>query len=179
MNEDKLNLIKEKIFTVKDFPRKGIAFKDITPIFKEPELVKNIIDLFVEKIKDIEYDIIVGPESRGFLFGIALSLAVNKPFVPIRKVGKLPREVISIDYGSEYGKSTIEIHKDDIKENDKILIIDDLLATGGTIFAIETLIKSVGAIPVANLYLIELVGLQSKKLESKKISLIKYEKPYF
>ncbi len=168
--------IEDTIVTVPDFPIKGILFRDITPLFQKPELVNEIIDIFYEKIKDLDIDVIIGPESRGFLFGVPLSLKMNKPFVMARKPGKLPRETISYKYSLEYGTNEIQIHKDSIKPGQRILVIDDLLATGGTVDAINHLVIENGAKVVANFFLIELEGLADKsKLAGEVFSVIHYQ----
>lgn len=167
--------IENTIAKIKDFPKKGIIFRDITPLFLEPKKINFVIDKMIEKISSIDVDIIVAPESRGYLFGLPLALRMNKPFVMVRKPNKLPREKLSIDYELEYGNNTLEIHKNDIKENSKILIVDDLLATGGTTCAIQELMHQLKANVVAQVYLIELDGLADKtKLKGNVISLIKY-----
>lgn len=132
--------IKENVRDVIDFPRKGVVFKDITPILKDPKLCSEIVEAFIEKIKNIEFDAIAGIESRGFLFGLMLANRLNKPFIPIRKVGKLPYKTIQQSYSLEYGTATIEIHEDAFLPGSKILVHDDLLATGGTVEAASLLI---------------------------------------
>lgn len=167
--------IKQSIISVHDFPKKGIDFKDITPLFLDPKKIEFIVDEMAAFAKTIDFDVIVAPESRGFLFGLPLSIKMKKPFVLVRKKNKLPREVISIDYDLEYGKSTIEITKDDIKQNAKVLIVDDLIATGGTSIAIQNLLKKQGAEVVGQVYLIELVNLcHHENLMGKFYSMIKY-----
>lgn len=169
------NEIKDKIVNVKDFPKKGINFKDITPLFLEPKLVNKTIKEMKKIAKEFKYDVIVSPEMRGYLFGIPLSLKANKPFVFIRKKGKLPRKTISIDYDLEYNSTSLEIHKDTIKPGQRVLIVDDLLATGGTTNAIVELVKKCGAEVVGNLVLIELIDLKGKdKLSVPVRSLIQY-----
>lgn len=167
--------IKNAIATIEDFPKKGISFKDITPLLLDHKKMNFIIDELAKFAKTIDFDIIVAPESRGFLFGLPLALNLKKPFVPIRKKGKLPREVISQEYELEYGKATIEVTKNDIPPNSKVLIIDDLIATGGTTVAIQDLVTKLGSTVVGQAYLIELVGLcDYEKLQGKFFSMIKY-----
>lgn len=167
--------IEKSIAKIDDFPKKGIVFRDITPLFLEPTKVNFIIDEMIKFINPNNIDIVVAPESRGYLFGLPLALKINKPFVMVRKPNKLPREKLSIDYELEYGKNTLEIHKNDIKSNSNILIVDDLLATGGTTCAIQELIRKLGANVVQQVYLIELESLVDKsKLKGDVISLIKY-----
>lgn len=168
--------IENTIAKIDDFPKKGIVFRDITPLFLEPKKIDFIIDEMIKRIpsKD-DIDVIVAPESRGYLFGLPLALKMNKPFVMVRKPNKLPREKLSIDYELEYGNNTLEIHKNDIKENWNVLIVDDLLATGGTTCAIQELVTQLKANVVSQIYLIELEGLADKtKLKGNLISLIKY-----
>lgn len=175
--EKKLQKVKNAIIDVHDFPIKGIVFKDITPIFKEPELVNTIIDAFIENIDMSKIDVIAGAESRGFLFGVPLALKTNKPFVLIRKQNKLPRKVYTEEYDLEYGKASFQLQVDDIKQNQNVLIVDDLLATGGTVQAIEKLIRKAGANPINSVYVIELEFLKGReRLTSKPFSLFKYEK---
>ncbi len=169
------NYLKNIIANVKDFPVPGIMFRDITPLFRQPEEINKIIDAFVEIIKDWKIDVIVAPESRGFLFGVPLALKCNIPFVMVRKPNKLPRETIEISYKLEYGESKFQMHSDSIKPNQRVLIIDDLLATGGTTKAIEQLIKRFHAETIGSLYLVELTDLNGRKdLTGEVISLLQY-----
>lgn len=167
--------IKDSIVTIEDFPKKGISFKDITPLFLDHKKIDFIVEELSKFAKTLDFDIIVAPESRGFLFGLPLALHMKKPFVPIRKKGKLPREVISQEYELEYGRATIEVTKNDIPPNSKILIIDDLIATGGTTIAIQDLLTKLNSTVVGQAYLIELVNLcDYQKLHGKFFSMIKY-----
>lgn len=167
--------IKEYIIDIPDYPKKGIIFRDITPLFANYEVLSSIIDEFAEFAKLLNIDVIVGAESRGFLFGVPLSLKLKKPFVLVRKPNKLPRETYSVSYDLEYGSSSIEIHKGDIKPGQRVLIIDDLLATGGTVEAIEKLIKMSDGIVAGSAYLIELVDLKGRdKLTGSIFSILKY-----
>lgn len=167
--------IKDSIISIQDFPKKGINFKDITPLFLNPKKIEFILDQMHSFAKTFDFDVIVAPESRGFLFGLPLAIKMKKPFVPIRKKGKLPREVISEEYDLEYGKSILEITKDDIPSNSKVLLIDDLIATGGTTVAIQNLIKKLNSEIVGQAYLIELVDLcDYEKLQGKFFSMIKF-----
>ena len=138
--------IKSKIRTIPDYPKKGIMFRDITTLIKDPVGFRLIIDTFTQRYieRENQFDIIVGIESRGFIIGGALSYTLGKGFVPIRKAGKLPAEKISHEYSLEYGTDTIEIHKDAFGNGARVLIIDDLLATGGTALASATLIEKLG-----------------------------------
>ncbi|NQZ65960.1 MAG: adenine phosphoribosyltransferase [Mycoplasmatales bacterium] len=169
INED----IKKYIRDVKDFPKKGIVFKDISPILMNPEIMKYITNELSKYVGDA--DIIVGPDARGFLFGIPLSMKTNKPFVMVRKPGKLPGEVISYDYELEYGMNKMEMLKDSIKPGQKVVVVDDLLATGGTAEAIVKLVESAGGIVTKSLFIIELEFLNGKKiLNTDIVSLVKY-----
>lgn len=144
MSQDKIAFIKDSIKTIPDYPKPGIMFRDITSLMENAEAYKATIGLLVEKYKDQGFTKIVGTESRGFLFGAPLALELGVGFVPVRKPGKLPREVISESYELEYGSDSLEIHTDAIVEGDKVLMVDDLLATGGTIEATTKLIRRLG-----------------------------------
>ncbi|WP_325892075.1 adenine phosphoribosyltransferase [Grimontia sp. NTOU-MAR1] len=144
MSQDQIAFIKDSIKTIPDYPKPGIMFRDITSLMENAEAYKATIELLVEKYKDQGFTKIVGTESRGFLFGAPLALELGVGFVPVRKPGKLPREVISESYELEYGTDKLEIHTDAIVEGDKVLMVDDLLATGGTIEATTKLIRRLG-----------------------------------
>lgn len=172
----KISDIEKTIVSIGDFPKKGIVFRDITPLFLEPKKIEFIIEQMAFYLSSIDIDVIVAPESRGYLFGVPLALKLNKPFVMVRKPNKLPRPKLSIDYELEYGHNILEIHKEDIKPNSKVLIVDDLLATGGTSCAIQEMIKQFNSKVVAHMYLIELEGLvKNQKLEGEVFSLIKFK----
>lgn len=149
---------------IKDFPTEGILFKDITPLLQDPNGLKQSIDNIVEVLQDVDCDLIVGPESRGFIFGVPTAYQMNKGFVPVRKPGKLPYEHIAQTYDLEYGTSTIEIHVDAIKKGQKVAIVDDLLATGGTTKAMIELIEKLGGEVVQIVYLIELEALKGREM---------------
>lgn len=149
--------------SIPDFPEPGIIFRDVTTVLQNKEGLKLAIDQMQDLLKDIEFDLIVGPESRGFIFGVPIAYNMNKAFIPVRKEGKLPSETISMDYELEYGKATIEIHKDAIKPGQKVVIVDDLIATGGTIEAITKLIEMLGGEVVKIVFLMELKGLNGRK----------------
>ena len=136
--------LKEYVRNIPDFPEKGIIFRDITTVFQNPEALKLSIDSMQEKLNNVDFDIVVGAESRGFLFGTPIAYNLNKAFVPVRKKGKLPADTISESYDLEYGQATLEIHTDAIKPNQKVVIIDDLIATGGTLEAIIKLVEKLG-----------------------------------
>lgn len=169
--------LKEKIRVIEDFPKEGISFKDITTLIGDGEAFKFSIDKIVEHLKDKDVDLIVGPEARGFIFGVPVAYALGAGFVPVRKKGKLPAETVSVDYGLEYGNDTLEIHKDAIKKGQKIAIVDDLLATGGTIEAVAKLVESVGGEVVSLDFAIELTELNGRdKLKGYDVlSLTQYE----
>lgn len=168
--------LKDLIRDVVDFPEKGVVFKDITPLLQSPEGLRQAIDKMQEGLEDLEFDFIVGPESRGFLFGMPIAYNLNKGFIPVRKPEKLPYKTISQDYDLEYGSSTIELHIDAIKPGQKVVIVDDLLATGGTTRAMIDLIEKMGGEVVKIEYLVELEFLNGIDLfkEYNVSSLIKY-----
>jgi adenine phosphoribosyltransferase len=161
---------------VYDFPKEGIVFKDITTILQDPLALRESINQMQDHLKDIDFDYVVGPESRGFIFGVPIAYNMNKGFVPVRKEGKLPYETKKRTYDLEYGTSTIEMHSDAIKPGDKVVIIDDLLATGGTSEAMVKLIEDFGGEVVKMVYLIELTFLPGRdKLVGYDVeALIKY-----
>ena len=168
--------LEEYVRSIPDFPEKGIIFRDITSVIQSPEGLKLAIDGINESLKDVDYDVVVGPESRGFIFGVPVAYANGKGFVPVRKKGKLPCETISEDYSLEYGTATIEMHKDAIVPGQKVVIVDDLIATGGTTEAIIKLIERLGGEVVKIVFLIELEGLNGReKLAGYDVdSVIKY-----
>ena len=147
------------VTTIPNFPKEGIMFRDVTSVVQDPEGLKMAIDQLVEKLKGLDFDLVVGTESRGFLFGAPVAYALNKGFILVRKKGKLPREVISEDYDLEYGSATIEMHKDSIKPGQKVVVIDDLIATGGTTEAVVKLVERLGGEIVSMGFVMELAGL--------------------
>ena len=157
--------LKSKIRTIPDHPKKGILFRDITTLLKDPVGFRLVIDALTQRYLkgDIHFDLIVGIEARGFIIGGALSYTLGKGFVPIRKVGKLPAEVVRHEYQLEYGTDTVEIHRDAINKGTKVLIVDDLLATGGTAEAAVKLIESMGGIVVECCFVIDLPDLGGNK----------------
>ena len=155
--------VEDYVRSIPDFPEKGIIFRDITTVIQSPEGLKLAIDGINEKLKGVDYDVVVGPESRGFIFGVPVAYANGKGFVPVRKKGKLPCETISQDYELEYGTATIEMHKDAIVPGQKVVIVDDLIATGGTTEAIIKLIEQLGGEVVKIIFLIELEGLKGRE----------------
>ncbi len=169
--------LKEKIRVIEGFPKEGISFKDITTLVADGEAFKESIDRIVEHLKDKNVDVILGPEARGFIFGVPVAYALGVGFVPVRKKGKLPAETVSVDYSLEYGVDVLEIHKDAIKKGQRVAIVDDLLATGGTVDAVAKLVEKVGAEVVALDFAIELTELRGRdKLEGYEImSLVQYD----
>lgn len=161
-----MNELKDYIKSIEDFPKKGIVFRDVTSVLEDRNALKLAIDSIQKLISDIDFDIILAPESRGFIFGMPIAYNLNKAFVPVRKKGKLPRETISQEYSLEYGTATLEIHKDSIQKGNRVVIIDDLIATGGTIEAMIKLVESLGGKVVGVCSLIELVDLGARKLLS-------------
>ena len=169
--------LKEKIRVIEGFPKEGISFKDITTLVADGEAFKESIDRIVEHLKDKNVDVILGPEARGFIFGVPVAYALGVGFVPVRKKGKLPAETVSVDYSLEYGVDVLEIHKDAIKKGQRVAIVDDLLATGGTVDAVAKLVEKVGVEVVALDFAIELTELRGRdKLEGYEImSLVQYD----
>lgn len=155
--------LEEYVKSIPDFPEKGIIFRDVTSVLQDADGLHLAIDTMQELIKDIDYDVVAGPESRGFIFGTPIAYNNRKPFVLIRKKGKLPRETVSISYDLEYGQSVIEMHRDSVKHGQKVLIVDDLIATGGTTEAMIHLIESLGGKVVGIVVLMELAGLKGRE----------------
>ena len=169
--------IEEYVRSIPDFPEPGIIFRDITSILQDADGLHLAIDSLQDLIKDVDVDVIVGAESRGFIFGMPMAYNLHKPFVPVRKKGKLPCETISQSYDLEYGQAEIEIHKDAIKPGQKVVIVDDLIATGGTMEAAVKLIEELGGEVVKIRFLMELAGLKGReKLKGYDVaSVIRYE----
>lgn len=151
------------IATVEGFPQEGISFKDITPLLRDKDAFKAACKELATYAKELGATVVVGPESRGFIFGCPIAYELNVGFVPVRKPGKLPRETVQIDYELEYGTNTLCMHADALKEGDKVVIVDDLLATGGTIDASIKLIEGLGAKVVGVLFVIELDALKGRE----------------
>ncbi|MBU3198876.1 adenine phosphoribosyltransferase [Clostridium estertheticum] len=168
--------LKNSIRVIENFPKKGISFKDITTILQDGKVLKQTIDDIVEYLRDKQIDVVVGPEARGFLFGVPVAYALGAGFVPVRKPGKLPYETLQIEYELEYGTDKLEIHKDAIKPGQRVAIVDDLLATGGTVAAVTKLIEQMGGDVISLNFVIELTDLHGKeKLKDYDImSLVKY-----
>ena len=156
--------LKQRIREIEDFPIPGILFRDITTVLKDPTSLKFAIDAMSDLVKDIEFDAILGPESRGFIYGVPMAYNMGKGFVPVRKAGKLPGPTSQKEYALEYGTATIEIHKDAIQPGQRFIIVDDLLATGGTAKAVVDLVAEMGGIVVAHLYFIELTNLKGREV---------------
>ena len=150
--------LEDYVRTIPDFPEPGIMFRDVTSILQDADGLQLAIDSMQKAVEDLDFDVIAGAESRGFIFGTPLAYNLHKPFVLIRKKGKLPCETVSIDYELEYGTATIEMHKDAIKPGQKVLIVDDLIATGGTTEAMIKLIESLGGEVVGINVVMELAG---------------------
>jgi adenine phosphoribosyltransferase len=176
MEVDKIARIRASVRDVPDFPKKGIIFKDITPILKDGVLFRNSVDLFLEQCRGKKIDKIVGIDARGFLFGSAVAYELGIGFVPLRKKGRLPYQTESAKYSLEYGEAEMELHIDAITAGEQILLIDDLLATGGTSASAVTLIRKVGGELVAAIFLIELEFLHGRKKlgPTPVISFLKY-----
>ncbi len=155
--------LEEYVRSIPDFPEKGIIFRDVTSVLQDADGLHLAIDTMQGLVADLDYDVVVGPESRGFIFGTPIAYNNRKPFVLIRKKGKLPCETVEKSYDLEYGQATIEIHKDSIKPGQKVLVVDDLLATGGTTEAMIQLIESLGGVVVGVVVLMELAGLKGRE----------------
>ncbi len=169
--------IEDYVRSIPDFPESGIIFRDVTSILQDADGLKLAIDSMQECLKNTEVDVIVGTESRGFMFGVPIAYNLHKPFVPVRKKGKLPCETVSRSYDLEYGSATIEMHRDSIKPGQKVAVIDDLIATGGTVEAAVKLIEELGGEVVKIVFLMELAGLKGReKLAGYDVaSVIRYE----
>lgn len=169
--------VEKYIKSIPDFPQPGIIFRDVTSVTENPVGMRLAIDEMDRLLDGVDYDVIAGAESRGFIFGAPLAYKNNKGLVLVRKKGKLPRETVEMSYDLEYGQATIEIHKDSIKPGEKVVLVDDLIATGGTIEAAAKLIESLGGVVVKMVFLIELVDLKGReRLSGYDIdSVVKYE----
>lgn len=163
--------LEEYVVSIPDFPEPGIIFRDVTSILQDADGLHLAIDSILEMLNGVDYDVVVGPESRGFIFGVPIAYTERKGFVPVRKKGKLPRETISESYDLEYGSAEIEIHKDAIAPGQKVVIVDDLIATGGTTEAIIKLIERLGGEVVKICFVMELAGLNGRdKLKGYDVS---------
>ena len=169
--------LEEYVVTIPDFPEPGIMFRDITSVIQDPDGLRLAIDGLVGLLKDTEYDLVVGLESRGFIFGVPVAYLCGKGFVPVRKKGKLPRATVSQKYDLEYGQAEIEMHTDAVKPGQKVVIVDDLMATGGSAQAAAKLVEKLGGEVVRMVFVMELAGLKGReKLSEYSVdSLIVYE----
>ena len=169
--------IEEYVKSIPDFPEKGIIFRDVTSVLQDADGLHLAIDEMQKFLEGVEFDVIAGTESRGFIFGVPIAYNLHKAFVPVRKKGKLPRETVSAEYELEYGKAEIEMHKDAIQPGQKVVLVDDLIATGGTIEAAARLVEQLGGEVVKIIFLMELEGLKGReKLKGYDLeSVIHYE----
>ena len=169
--------LEDYVITIPDFPQPGIMFRDITGILQEADGLRLAVNEMAKMLKDVDFDVIVGAESRGYIFGAALAYKLHKPLVLARKKGKLPRKTVSAEYALEYGTAVIELHEDSIRPGQKAVIVDDLIATGGTVKAIAQLVEQLGGEVVKLCFIMELAGLEGrKKLEGYDVeSCIVYE----
>ena len=169
--------IEEYVKSIPDFPEKGIIFRDVTSVLQDADGLHLAIDEMQKFLEGVEFDVIAGTESRGFIFGVPIAYNLHKAFVPVRKKGKLPRETVSAEYELEYGKADIEMHKDAIQPGQKVVLVDDLIATGGTIEAAARLVEELGGEVVKIIFLMELEGLKGReKLKGYDVeSVIHYE----
>ena len=170
VRKDELKIMKELkdyVITIPDYPKKGIMFRDITSILDDADGLHLAIDQLQALLDGVDFDVIVGTESRGFIFGMPIAYNLHKPFVLVRKKGKLPRETISETYDLEYGTATVEIHKDSIKPGQKVVLVDDLIATGGTIEAAAKLVERLGGEVVKMIFVMELEGLKGRERLSR------------
>lgn len=155
--------LEDYVVSIPDFPEEGIIFRDVTSVLQDANGLQLAINTMQEKVSDLDYDVVVGAESRGFIFGTPIAYNNKKPFVLIRKKGKLPRETVEVTYDLEYGHATLEMHKDSIKPGQRVLIVDDLIATGGTTEAMIKLVESLGGVVAGVAVLIELAGLKGRE----------------
>ena len=169
--------LEDYVVSIPDYPEPGIIFRDVTSILQDAEGLKLAIDSLQAELDGLDFDVIAGTESRGFIFGMPIAYNLHKPFVLVRKKGKLPRETVSASYDLEYGSAEIEMHKDSIKPGQKVVLIDDLIATGGTIEAAAKLVESLGGEVVRIIFLMELAGLKGReKLKNYDVrSVIRYD----
>ena len=155
--------IEDYVISIPDFPEPGIIFRDVTSVLQDADGLRLAIDLMQEKLKGLEFDLIAGSESRGFIFGAPIAYNLHKPFIPIRKKGKLPRETVSIQYELESGTAELEMHRDAVKPGQKVVLVDDLIATGGTNEAMIRLVEGLGGEVVKAVFLMELAGLKGRE----------------
>ena len=171
-----MSKVEDYVRTIPDFPEPGIMFRDVTTVLQDADGLKLAIDEMIKLLDGVDFDVIAGAESRGFIFGTPMAYALNKPFVLIRKKGKLPSKTVSKKYSLEYGEAEIEMHADSIKHGQKVVLVDDLIATGGTIAAAASLVEELGGEVVKVVFLMELMGLKGRdKLKGYDVaSVIKY-----
>jgi adenine phosphoribosyltransferase len=168
--------LRAKIREIPDFPKPGILFYDITTMLKDAAAFKEAIDLLIEPYRDIKVDAVIGMESRGFIFSAPMATQLNAGFVPVRKLGRLPAETVSVEYALEYGTNTLEIHKDALEPGQRVLVVDDLLATGGTVIGTIELVRQLKAEVVGLAFLVELLFLKGReRLKDQQVhSVIQY-----
>ena len=159
--------VEDYVVSIPDFPEPGIIFRDVTSVIQDAEGLQLAIDEMQKLLDGVEFDVLAGAESRGFIFGMPIAYNLKKPFVLVRKKGKLPRETVEMSYELEYGSATIEMHKDSIKPGQKVVLVDDLIATGGTIEAAAKLVEELGGEVVKIIFLMELAGLEGRKKLAK------------
>lgn len=159
--------VEDYVVSIPDFPEPGVIFRDVTSVIQDAEGLQLAIDEMQKLLEGVEFDVLAGAESRGFIFGMPIAYNLKKPFVLVRKKGKLPRETVEMSYDLEYGSATIEIHKDAIKPGQKVVLVDDLIATGGTIEAAAKLVEKLGGEVVKIIFLMELAGLEGRKKLAK------------
>lgn len=155
--------LEDYVVTIPDFPEPGIMFRDITSVIQDPNGLKLAVDGLAGLLEDVDFDLVIGPESRGFIFGVPVAYLRGKGFVPVRKKGKLPRETVSQKYDLEYGQAEVEMHKDAIQPGQKVVIVDDLIATGGSAEAAAKLVEKLGGQIVRMVFVMELAGLEGRK----------------
>ena len=163
MRRVNMKKLEEYVRSIPDFPEQGIIFRDVTSVLQDADGLHLAIDTMQDLVRDLDIDVVAGPESRGFIFGTPIAYNLHKPFVLIRKKGKLPCETVETSYALEYGTATIEMHKDSIRPGQKVLIVDDLIATGGTTEAMIKLVESLGGVVVGVVVMIELAGLKGRE----------------
>ena len=159
--------VEDYVVSIPDFPEPGIIFRDVTSVIQDADGLQLAIDEMQKLLEGVEFDVLAGAESRGFIFGMPIAYNLKKPFVLVRKKGKLPRETVEMSYDLEYGSATIEMHKDSIKPGQKVVLVDDLIATGGTIEAAAKLVEQLGGEVVKIIFLMELAGLEGRKKLAK------------
>lgn len=169
--------LEEYVRSIPDFPEPGVIFRDVTSILQDADGLRLAVDSLQELLEGVDFDVIVGTESRGFIFGVPVAYNLHKPFVPVRKKGKLPCETVEASYDLEYGSATIEMHRDAILPGQKVVLVDDLIATGGTIEACARMVESLGGEVVKIIFVMELAGLHGRERLKKYdvASVIRYE----